>query len=432
MKIAGATKKLENLMMALSSTPATKFPCNSTSVMTRPGKFSQAMGRRLKTTRRRLTDPLVLRESVHRQADKVDTLKDLRVPPSDPASVLLWHQENGWIDMVSPTCEDITISLIYTRRLLLAAIEDAFASGLLLLPGENGKWLITVIDQLLAQSHLAAAASLQCENQPWVSTAKRLTTALSWSGFLDPASLDRDNSRASIDDPAESAVQAGEASVARDLLPDSVMKIFKGFVKRSPWGVLKIDLVLLGSPLASDVLCFGLTYTPVSQALDVGVSIQYMSYRMDTLFTRVCPSLCPRDSKHFTPGVRFRVSFRFDASSAQTLKFTGPVWKHLDRHEILNHITQTELLIMVEIRLDGSIILCPTSRPKLLQDSVRGLVVNPGSTLWRLLLGTFKNLYTPDDIRLRLFRDCWPLLFEIAYEDCVLEPMGVPRNGKRG
>lgn len=419
--------------MVLSSMPVTKFPYSSNSDTTRSGKVGHFMGRRLKTTRRRLAGSLALQETVHKQPDKVDTLKDSRISASNPETVHLWHNENDWIDMVSPTCEAITVPLIYTRRLLLAAIEDALASDLFMLSGQNANWLTAVIDQLLAQSHLAAAASLQCGNvgKPWVSTAKHLTTALNWSGFLNPASQERQKLRAAMDglDPPESAIKVGKGLIARDLPPDSGMKTFRGFVRRSPWGVLQIDLVLLGSPLASEIICFGLTYTPASQDLDVGVSIQYMSYRMGTLFTRVCPSLCPRDSKHFTPGVRFHVSFRFDAWSAKTLKFTGSLWKHMGKDEILNHITQTELLLLVEIRLDGSIVLCPTSRPKLINDSVRGLIVNPGSTLWRLLLGTFKNLQTPDDIRLHLFRDYWPLLFGIAYEDCVVNPLVVRKRG---
>lgn len=197
--------------------------------------------------------------------------------PNVIRKVSLWHSESGAIEMVSLPLEDITLPLIHVKGILRAAIDDLELSACLIISSEQAEQITFIIDQLLAHSHLAAAASLSRGSQQFAVAKERLNTSMQ-PGVSSPDNATQEFYAQS----SEGILMIKGASRKKHQL--NSLWTMQSLWKKTPWGTIKAEIYLIGDHLYSEILCFRVRFSPDRQLSNTGVIIDYTSHHIKSIF----------------------------------------------------------------------------------------------------------------------------------------------------
>lgn len=260
-----AAKPSTNTLNSDNSSPATRLPFRSTR--------SRLRTRRLAGQRHGVRPALLESES--------DALASDPLPVSDTGSelfrkIFMWQQESGVIDVLSLAPEDTVLPLIHVKGLLRIAISDIKLSAYLLISDEQAERIAFIVDQLLAHSHIAAAASLSRGSQRFA-TAKGPENAR-----LAPSLY---NTGTAAQGLYSQCSEHSLAIVGGSQKKHGLNRLWttQSLSKKTPWGTMKAEIYLIGDRLNSEILCFRMSFSPDRQLSNVGVVIDYTSHRIESL-----------------------------------------------------------------------------------------------------------------------------------------------------
>lgn len=188
--------------------------------------------------------------------------------------VSMWHHESNAIEIVSPVFDDITVPLTHAKGLLRTAIDDVKLSDYLIISSKQAEQIAFIVDQLLAHSHLAAAASLLQGSQLSATAKHGLVTPYGMNTFGTTAQVLYSQSRTDIV-PIERPLNRKHFV--------NGLRTTQNLSKTTPWGTIQAEIHLIGGRLYSEILCFRVSFTPDRRLSDIGVVIDYASHYIKSL-----------------------------------------------------------------------------------------------------------------------------------------------------
>lgn len=197
----------------------------------------------------------------------------------------MWQYESGVIDMLSTAPEDIVLPLIHVKGIIRTAIDDSKLSKELLISSEQAERIPDIVDQILAHSHAAAAASLSRGLQRDGTARDLLKTRL--TGLHNPGTY--------VQELYAQNSEAGftiEGTSQENHCLDRLWTM-QSFWKETPWGMMKAEIHLLGDRLHSETLYFRVCVSPNPQLSNTGLVIDYTSHRIMSLVHSDCQPAQP-------------------------------------------------------------------------------------------------------------------------------------------
>lgn len=187
------------------------------------------------------------------------------LPSAVLRKVSLRHNESDVIEIAPLVFADITLPLLHVGRILRKTIGECKLPDHLVISSEQADWLAFVFDQLLAQSHMAAAMLLSRGSLGFVTSNDRLVTLpqLNDSGTITQKQ------------------RAGPSTEPSRSLND--LRTTQNLLKTTPWGTTKAEIHLIGDRLHSEILCFRVSFSPDQQLSETGVVIDYASHHINSL-----------------------------------------------------------------------------------------------------------------------------------------------------
>lgn len=183
--------------------------------------------------------------------------------------VPLWHRESDMIEIVSLVSEDITLPLTYIRELLRITIDGGQLSDRLIISSEQAESIVFIIDQLLAQSHIAPAASLSRQSQ-------RVFTSKLEDRLIIPPEVDIFSNTTQALKPRSSKVSIIIRGPLRSKRYRSDLWTTQTLLKTTPWGKIKAEIHLIADRLCTEILCFRMCFfSPDRKASNIGAVIGY-------------------------------------------------------------------------------------------------------------------------------------------------------------
>lgn len=195
------------------------------------------------------------------------------------------------IDILCLAAEDITLPLIHVRGILrtLAATDDSKLSTCLTTSREQAEQIAFIIDQLLAHSHVAAAASLSRGPQRFATAQDSLSTGLPPGLYNSGITAQELHAQGS-----ECHRMIEGMSQKKQCL--NHLWTTQSLSKKTPWGTIKAEISLIGDCLHSEILYFHLIFSPDRQLSDTGVIVDYKSHHIKT-FVRLNYQPCLPDQQ---------------------------------------------------------------------------------------------------------------------------------------
>lgn len=187
----------------------------------------------------------------------------------------MWQHESGVIDMLCPAPEGIVLPLIHVKGVLRTVIDDSKLSKKLLISSEQAERVPYIIDQILAHSHAAAAASLSRGSQRFATARDLLNTRL--PGSYNPGT----SAHEIYTQNSEGKVMLEGTSQKKHCL--NRLWTMQSLSKDTPWGTMKAEIYLVGDCLYSETLYFRLRFSPNPQLSNTGLVIDYTSHHILSL-----------------------------------------------------------------------------------------------------------------------------------------------------
>lgn len=174
--------------------------------------------------------------------------------------------------------EDIILPLIHVKGLLRTAISDTKLSKYLLISHQQAERIAFIVDQLLAHSHVVAAASLSRGLQRFA-TAK---SPRAENARLAPSLYNTGTIAQELYAPGSehSLVIEGSSQKRHGL---NRMWAMQSLSKRTPWGTMEAEIYLMGDCLYSEPLGFRLRFSPDRQLPNIGMIVDYASHHIKSL-----------------------------------------------------------------------------------------------------------------------------------------------------
>lgn len=186
--------------------------------------------------------------------------------------------ESNVIEIISPVSADTNLPLIYFRDLLRKTIDELKSSDYLVISEEQSDWFAIIFDQLLAQNHIAAAATLSLQPKQF---------ATSNGILIIPPQLNSCGGATTQDPSAhpdtESPINRADLQRKRCL---NDLWTTQNLLKTTPLGSIKAEIHLIGDQLYSEILCFRVSFTPDPRLSDIGVVIDYASHHIKSLVSK--------------------------------------------------------------------------------------------------------------------------------------------------
>lgn len=272
-KFTNTAKKLEDYINVLSIVPSTNISGIANTATRLPFRNTRA---RLRVPRRASQRQCVLPAISDNKGGIVST-ESLSIDDSQSAmlrKVWLQQHESGTIETVSFKYEDMTLPLMQIKGLFRTAIEDTKLSDYLIVSGSQAEEIAFIIDQLLARSHIAAAASLSRGSQRFSAARDCLITPSDLD--IPVTSTQMTYCQWRTDSPApRRTVQQGSLA--------SGLWMTQAFSKTTPGGTIKAEIYIVGDRRYSEVLCFRLEFSPNRKLSDIGVVVGYASHHIKSL-----------------------------------------------------------------------------------------------------------------------------------------------------
>lgn len=272
-KFAETAKRLQDHMDVLAAIPSTNAV----------GSIPHNVRVQLRNSRARLRAPRLARKQgdiiplIPKNDSDIISMCPPQMDDSRPEVIRklsLCHNESGLIEIVSLPPDDITLPLIHVKRLLRTAINDVKLSDYLLISNKQAEWISFIIDQLLAHSHVAAAVSLSRGLQ-------RVATAE--DHLIAPSGLDISGITARVPHfQSGTDIVPIKRTLQRRRFVNGLWTT-QTFSKKTPWGVIKAEIYLVGDRLYSEILCFRVRFSPNRQLSDIGIVIDYASHHVNSL-----------------------------------------------------------------------------------------------------------------------------------------------------
>lgn len=312
-RFTNTAKKLEDYINVLSIVPSTNISGMANTATRLPFRNTRA---RLRGPRRASQQQCVL-PAISDNKGEIATMEPLSIDDSQSAmlrKVWLQQHESGTIETVSLTYEDMTLPLMHIRGLLRTAIEDIKLSDYLIVSGRQAEEIAFIIDQLLAHSHVAAAASLSRGSQRFSAARDCLITPSDLDISGSSTQMTYCQSRTDRLAPRRSAQQGRFASG---------LWTTQTFSKTTPWGTMKAEIYIIGDQQYSEILSFRLRFSPNRKLSNIGVVIDYASHHIKSL-------LCLDHQLFHAPhgDIKSFINQRFPLVGFQTLVFLNDSGKY--------------------------------------------------------------------------------------------------------
>lgn len=216
----------------------------------------------------------------------------------------MWQYESGVIDMLSLAPEDIVLPLIHVKEILRKAIDDSKLSKELLIPSEQAERIPYIVDQILAHSHAAAAASLSRGMQRVGTARDLLSTRL--PGLHNPGT--------SVQELYAQNSEAGFTTEGTSQENHCLNRLWtmQSFWKETLWGMVKTEIYLVGDRLHSETLYFRVCFSPNPQLSNTGLIIDYTSHHIMSLVHSDCqPAQPDRQPWNISEAIEFAPRLHF-------------------------------------------------------------------------------------------------------------------------
>lgn len=270
--------------------PPTNIIENASTSMRLPFRNSRARFRRPRhASQRQSVHPATTENKSHTDATNA-TCDTSPLPISNLRSaglrkVSMWQHESGVIDVLCPAPDDIILTLMHIKGVLRTAIDESKLSKELLIPSEQAEHIPFIIDQILAHTHVAAAASLSCGWQRSGIATDLLNTRLPGSHNPGTSAQELYAQDSEVDFMIEGTSHENHCL--------NRLWAMQSLWKETPWGTMKAEIHVLGDRLHSEILHFRVCFSPNPQLSSNGLVIDYISHHITSFVDSDCQPAQP-------------------------------------------------------------------------------------------------------------------------------------------